>query len=158
MKTFNDYMLLAISRHGLRGQNALAREIGIKSSAMSHLNTGKALPAESTMIKLAELAGLPKEEALIDLNLWRSAKDPALQTVWLRLAKMISKCLIFIIFFDILCNTAHAESFTENQDTINTAAQYIKDYATKIKKVFAAFFQKIKSLFLKQKKCLLIFG
>ena len=75
MKNFSDYANIAINRHGLRGVNALARELQIKSSSMSRLNTGKSLPAESTMLKLAELAGLPKEEALIDLNLWRSAKN-----------------------------------------------------------------------------------
>lgn len=72
MKNFNDYTEKAIKRYGLAGQNALASEIGVNKSALSQMNTGKILPSEATMIKLAELAGLPKEEALIDLNLWRS--------------------------------------------------------------------------------------
>ena len=101
MKNFSDYMLLAINRHGLKGNNALARELGIKNSSMSALYTGKALPAESTMIKLAELAGLPKEEALIDLNLWRSAAQPEIQTVWIRLAKMIQKTNFLPLFIGL---------------------------------------------------------
>ena len=99
MKNFHDYLKLAINRQGLRGINALACELGIKSASMSRLNTGKSLPAESTMIKLAELAGLPKEEALIDLNLWRSERQPEIQNVWLRLSKMIKVSPAFLAAF-----------------------------------------------------------
>lgn len=98
MKNFSDYAKIAINRHGLRGNNALAKEIGVTSAGFSHFNTGKTLPAESTMIKLAELAGLPKEEALIDLNLWRSAAQPEIQNVWIRLAKMIQKTNFLPLF------------------------------------------------------------
>ena len=111
MKNFSDYANIAINRHGLRGVNALARELQIKSSSMSRLNTGKSLPAESTMIKLAELAGLPKEEALIDLNLWRSAKNPELQTIWTRIAKMI-RCAILAAFLAV--NPAQAKTIKNN--------------------------------------------
>ncbi len=89
MKNFNDYTEKAIKRYGLAGQNALASEIGVNKSALSQMNTGKILPSEATMIKLAELAGLPKEEALIDLNLWRSKNNPEVQKIWQRLSKMI---------------------------------------------------------------------
>lgn len=96
MKNFSDYAKIAINRHGLRGNNALAKMLCITSAGMSHLNTGKTLPTESTMIKLAELAGLPKEEALIDLNLWRSAKNPELKTVWTRIAKMMKYAFLAV--------------------------------------------------------------
>ena len=89
MKNFTDYAEKAIVRYNLTGYNNLAREIGITKASMSALRAGKTIPADSTMIKLAELAGLPKEEALIDLNLWRSKDKPELQKVWQRLAKMI---------------------------------------------------------------------
>lgn len=89
MKNFNDYAAKAINRYGLAGNNALARELGVNKSSISQMVTGKIYPAESTMIKLAELAGMPQEEALIDLNLWRSKDKPELQKVWQRLSKMI---------------------------------------------------------------------
>ena len=89
MKNFNDYMTLAIDRQKLASNNKLAKELGITSASISVLNQGKALPSEETMIKLAELAGLPKEEALIDLNLWRSKNNPEVQKIWQRLSKMI---------------------------------------------------------------------
>ena len=139
MKNFKDYASLAINRLGLRGNNALARELGIKPAPMSRLIAGKSLPAESTIIKLAELAGLPKEEALIDLNLWRSAKSPEIQTVWIRLSKMIAKC--FIIFAILGAqNKANVATF----DTSDTTQ--IKHYATII---FYSLFAKIKRLIAK---------
>ncbi len=82
-------MTLAIDRQKLASNNKLAKELGITSASISVLNQGKALPSEETMIKLAELAGLPKEEALIDLNLWRSKNNPEVQKIWQRLSKMI---------------------------------------------------------------------
>ncbi len=94
MKSFNDYTQKAIRRYGLAGQNALASEIGVNKSALSQMNTGKILPSEETMIKLAELAGMPKEEALIDLNLWRSKNNPELNKIWQRLSKMIGLSLL----------------------------------------------------------------
>lgn len=99
MKKFNDYMQLAIDRQKLKGNNHLARELGLTTGAISILHNGKSLPSEETMVKLAELAGLPKEEALIDLNLWRSKDKPEVQKIWQRLSKMIGCCAVFWLFF-----------------------------------------------------------
>ena len=126
MKNFHDYLTLAINRHGLRGNNALAREIGINSAAMSALYNGKSLPAESTMIKLAELAGLPKEEALIDLNLWRSERQPEIQNVWLRLSKMIKVSPAFLAAF-LSSGKVNAAGFEclENSSDFNEISIYL---------------------------------
>lgn len=102
MREFTDYAEAAIKRFGLSGYNNLARELGITKSTMSHFRSGKITPSEETFLKIVELAGLPKEEALIDLNLWRSKNKPELQKVWQRLSKMIVKiCLTGFICADI---------------------------------------------------------
>ena len=101
---FKDYTDKAITRFGLRGQNAVAREIGITTASMSNLMSGKILPSDETMLKLAELAGMPKEEALIDLNLWRSKNNPELNKVWQRLSKMIGLQIFFIAFSSLFTN------------------------------------------------------
>lgn len=118
MKSFDEYTTRAINRYGLRGQNALAREIGIAGATLSQFSSGKALPSEQTMIKLAELAGLPKEEALIDLNLWRSKDKPEVQKIWQRLAKMIGCAAGFLVLssFD-----ANACNFIINSPADDTA-------------------------------------
>jgi len=95
---FSDYTNKVIQRYGLRGQNAVARELGITTASMSKFMSGKIPPSEETMIKLAELAGMPKEEALIDLNLWRSKNDPKRHEIWLRISKMIGISLAFCLF------------------------------------------------------------
>ena len=95
---FNEYAEKAIVRYGLTGYNNLARELGMTKSSISMLRSGKNVPSEETMIKLAELAGLPKEEALIDLNLWRSKNDPKRHEIWLRISKMVGCLLLLIIW------------------------------------------------------------
>ena len=116
MKNFTDYAEKAINRYGLTGYNNLARELGLNKATLSFFRSGKALPSESTMIKLAELAGLPKEEALIDLNLWRSKDKPELQKVWQRLAKMIGA----ILFTLLIPNVSYAsETIVTPSDTID---------------------------------------
>ncbi len=94
---FNEYAEKAIVRYGLTGYNNLARELGMTKSSISMLRSGKNVPSEETMIKLAELAGLPKEEALIDLNLWRSKNDPKRHEIWLRISKLIG-CVLTCFF------------------------------------------------------------
>lgn len=120
MKNFKDYMSLAINRQGLKSNNSLARELNINNAAMSALYNGKSLPADSTMIKLAELAGLPKEDALIDLNLWRSQKNPEVQTVWLRMSKMIKK-LCLLLFFSRPADAAQSVDFVNQTGNFTTS-------------------------------------
>ena len=100
MRNFNDYAEKAIERFGLSGYNNLAREIGITKCVMSQFRHGKSTPSEETFLKIVELAGMPKEEALIDLNLWRSKNDPTRHEIWKRIAKMIGCAFIFSLFFN----------------------------------------------------------
>ena len=112
MKNFNCYAEKAIERHGLTGYNNLARELNMNKATLSFFRSGKALPSDDTMIKLAELAGLPKEEALIDLNLWRSKDKPEVQKIWLRLSKMIGCALTFLVFSSFAIKTCFADNKT----------------------------------------------
>ncbi len=97
MKNFNEYAEKAIKRYGLTGYNNLAREIGVTKCVMSNFRHGKLTPSDETFLKIVELAGLPKEEALIDLNLWRSKNNPELNKIWQRLAKMVGCLLTFSV-------------------------------------------------------------
>lgn len=99
---FADYTEKVINRYGLRGQNAVARELNITTASMSNFMSGKITPSDETMLKLAELAGMPKEAALIDLNLWRSKNDPSRHAVWQHIAKMIVPALFFALFINDL--------------------------------------------------------
>ena len=108
------YIETAIKNSNLKNRAELCRVLNIKQPSLFTLEKGKTLPSESTMIKLAELAGLPKEEALIDLNLWRSKDKPELQKVWQRLAKMIGA----ILFTLLIPNVSYAsETIVTPSDT-----------------------------------------
>lgn len=111
MRKFTDYAEKAISRYGLSGYNNLAREIGVTKCVMSQFRNEKATPSEETFLKIVELSGMPKEEALIDLNLWRSKDKPEVQKIWQRLSKMIG-CLLMVFGFSILAKSAQCQDFT----------------------------------------------
>lgn len=132
---FTDYAEKAINRYGLTGYNNLAREIGIKKSSMSALRAGKTCPTEENMIRLAELAGMPKEEALIDLNLWRSKDKPEVQKIWQRLSKMIG-CLLMVFGFSILAKSAQCQELTP--EFANTFQSINQHYATNLFEVNAS--------------------
>ena len=102
MNTLKDYTDKIVVRYNLRGQNAAAKEIGISGASLSMFLAGKALPSEETMLKIADLAGMPKEEALIDLNLWRSSNNPEVAKIWQRMAKMINPAMVVFAFINML--------------------------------------------------------
>lgn len=133
MRNFNDYAERAIKRYGLAGNNALARELGVNKSSISQMSAGKIYPAEATMIKLAELAGMPKEEALIDLNLWRSKDKPELQKIWQNLAKILG-CLILFLSIKVHTPLPSETTIISGNTTHN---------------IYYVYYQKIKSLFFK---------
>ncbi len=102
MNTLRDYTDKIIARHNLKSQNEAAKEIGIAGASLSQFLSGKILPSEDTMLKIADLAGMPKEEALIDLNLWRSANNPEVAKIWQRMAKMINPAMVVFAFINML--------------------------------------------------------
>ena len=117
MKKFNDYVMQALSNSSLKNRAELCRILGIKQSSLYTLEHGKTIPADTTMIKLADLAGMPKEEALIDLNLWRSKNDPTRHEIWKRIAKAFVKTAAVSAF---LINSANACNYEEkNIDNSN---------------------------------------
>ena len=136
MKKFADYTQAVITRYGLRGQNAVARELNITTASMSQFTTGKALPSEETMIKLAELAGMPKEEALIDLNLWRSKSNPEVQKIWQRLSKMIGCWLIILLGIAFRVNSCFVNTI-DSSDCTQKSIRVIY-YATNMCLLFGA--------------------
>ena len=111
----NDYIDEAMYRLKSQNYSDFSKEIGITRISLSRIYNGKQLPSEATMIRLAELAGMPKEEALIDLNLWRSKDKPELQKVWQRLAKMIG----IILFMLLIPGVSYAsETIVTPSDTL----------------------------------------
>lgn len=99
----NDYIATAIQRLHLDNQNRLAKELNVSSAFMANMKTGKKLPSEETILKLAELAGIEKEKALIDLNMWRAKDDADRLAVWQRISKMIGLYIIMSLSLFAKC-------------------------------------------------------
>lgn len=98
MRSFKDYVSEAQKKQNLHSNNKLALELGITSAAMSALYKGKSLPSDETMAKLAELAGIPEEEALVDLSIWRNADSPKTKEIWEKIRHIVlSLCLTMAV-------------------------------------------------------------
>ena len=110
------YIDEAMSRQKAKSYSELARLLGLNRAMISFMYSEKSLPSDETMIKLAELAGLPKEEALIDLNIWRAKDKPELQKLWIRLSKMIG---CFAAIFFILSVFAPSITYAYNDGIID---------------------------------------
>lgn len=88
MREFQDYVFEARKKQNIYSNNKLAARIGIAGSSLSVMMNKKTLPAEETIIKLAELAEIPPEEALLDLACWK-ANTPKTKELWDKLRKLV---------------------------------------------------------------------
>lgn len=120
MRTFQDYVSEAQQKNDIHSLSKLAQMIGISKNSMSVMYKKQTLPGEATILKLAELAGIPPEEALIDLQIWK-AKSPEAKSIWERMRNMIiSLCIaLFVITYN---HSAFAKNHlkTTSYSEINT--------------------------------------
>ena len=86
-----DYIELAMQKQGFKSYRELSRALGHKSNqSLVFLRKGFQNPSDETMIRLAELAGLSKEAAILRLNIWRS-KSPEARELYTALAERLAK-------------------------------------------------------------------
>jgi transcriptional regulator with XRE-family HTH domain len=78
--TLAEYMNAAIERQRLRSDRGLARAIDVEQAIVSRWRTGKALPTEPQMVKLAQLAEADEDRATLLLGLWRATEEPVRDT------------------------------------------------------------------------------
>ena len=116
---FDIYIKKAIKNQSLT-QNELAKKIGISNACMSKMKTAKILPSEETLLKVAALAGIPAEKALIDLNLWRSKDDAARLEVWQRISKIIKNIVPMLLILYTLYGADCILYSTENVYYVNS--------------------------------------
>jgi transcriptional regulator with XRE-family HTH domain len=72
MLILDHYLDAARSRQNLPSDRQLAIALGVTPGNISIYRHGKSWPSDNTMYRLAELAGVPVEVALLDLNCWRT--------------------------------------------------------------------------------------
>jgi transcriptional regulator with XRE-family HTH domain len=100
MRTIDMYCDEAIARNGFKSDSELARKLGFTSPAVSNFRTKRAWPSDEVMVKLAAFAGIPADEALLELAVWRT-HDTIAGEVYAKLLARIAQaaCLAFILLF-----------------------------------------------------------
>jgi hypothetical protein len=100
MRTIDIYCDEAIRINDLKSDAGLSRALNYKGNTVSNFRTKRTWPSEETMVKLANLAGIPAEEALLELAVWRT-HDTIAGEVYTRVLARIAHaaCLAFILLF-----------------------------------------------------------
>jgi plasmid maintenance system antidote protein VapI len=84
-----EYFKLVKRRLGIESDYALAKALGLQSSAVSKIQAGKHTMGEETALKVAEILNVHPALVLADLQAERE-KNPQIQAIWRGLAEKIS--------------------------------------------------------------------
>lgn len=87
----SDYIDEAKQAIGIPSDMKFGKHLGLSMSIMSAYRTGRAFPSDEIMADIAKYAGVPIEQALMDLNIARTAKNPAVQSVYENMAKLLKR-------------------------------------------------------------------
>lgn len=94
------YLDTARARAGLTSDRRLGDAIGVSKNSISQYRLGIATPHPAVMLRLAELAGVPGEVALLDRASWQ-ADDTRSRDVMARLRSLVAAataaCLLFVL-------------------------------------------------------------
>ena len=70
--TLSELLRSALDRVDGRSRRSLARRLGVHHETVRAYENGRALPTEETIMKLCAITGTSIEEALLNLNIWRT--------------------------------------------------------------------------------------
>lgn len=73
MRNYSFYIEEAKKKQGFKYNNQIENALGFKGSMMAIIQKGKGHLSEEKMLELADLAGVDKEIALLDLNMMRAS-------------------------------------------------------------------------------------
>lgn len=126
MLTIDDYMDAAKKRHGIPSDRQLAFRLGATAATSCQWRTKRNWPGESLMRKLAQLAGIDEELALLDLETWRSDEESGriFQRIRDRLVKLKEAAAAIFIGSTIGLSTlsaphhANAEQYMINSTSV----------------------------------------
>lgn len=116
MLTFADYIEKVKENQNIKSARQVGILLGMSATAITEFSKERAYPSQETVLKLANLAGVSPEQALIDFNLWKTKDKPNARKVWLKLSKMIG-CLILatIIYTGDTMANQHIELINASQ-------------------------------------------
>ena len=108
----------------------LAINLGIKPPTLAQYRIGKVFPSDHTMIRLADLAGVPREQAILDLAAMR-ADSPESKAVYEGLKKKLLVAALASVVLIAPASPAQAEissifsaQSSENAQKHSNSVQY----------------------------------
>lgn len=130
MLTFKDYVEKAKINQFVKSNNEIAQMLNINNSCITQFCKEKTFPSQETVLKLAALAGVKPEQALIDFNLWKTKDKPNAHRIWQKLAKMIqASSLILLVSSGLLVSICKANKYTPSSSELPVISRIY--YATK---------------------------
>ena len=94
--TVDEYMDTAKARCGINSDRALSLALNLRQAGTNEYRTRRAWPSDETMIRLADLAGADRDQALLDLNAWR-ATTAEVRSQYERIARLVKASAAVII-------------------------------------------------------------
>lgn len=128
MRTVHDYMDRAQARNPLlKSDRRLSLAVGKTETAASFWRTGRTWPSDETMIRLAVLAGVDPEEALIELNIWR-AQSPETRDWYSRIAEKVRSSLAQVLVFGVTSALVAVSSPAQGEQTPHESTLHFPPY------------------------------
>ncbi|MHC8493648.1 hypothetical protein ACTU44_13175 [Thalassospira sp. SM2505] len=125
MRTIDEYLDAAVDNLQLRSDRALSVKLGLSPGSVNHFRMKKAWPSDTTMIKIAELAGEDASEALLSLNIWRNM-DGAAAPLYSRILDKLKVAAMLCIAMTFIALSVAALPGYETADIVAWgASQYV---------------------------------
>lgn len=119
MFTFEEYIEKAKQNMNCKSVRELSEIIQIKPSSITEFSKGRAYPSQETMLRIARLAGIRDEQALIDFNLWKTKDKPNAYKVWKEIAKKIQFLSVILVLSSMTINNYYLNCNYSTKHTYN---------------------------------------
>lgn len=96
MTSVDEYLDHAKTATRAKSDRELSKLLGVVPGTVSQIRTKRIWPSDDLMVRIAQAANLDPEQALVDLNIWRTS-GPA-RSIYERLAKALAAAAIAGLF------------------------------------------------------------
>lgn len=117
MRSLDDYINVAVIRNNFSSKREFCKALGLSPNATTTYKNGT-LPSEVTMEKIAMLAGIDKETAILELGYWRTAGTAAQKTYASLLQKIGQVTAALLIMLGSLVAPQSAEAMNKSETLI----------------------------------------
>lgn len=122
MRKINDYLDAAIERQELGSYRQLARKLEVSNTAVMFWHSEKSLPSPEAMVKLARLAGIDEQVALLELAFMSAPAEGEARGVLEKLIKRLAAFFPATLFGLALFHPEHAQAAVSIGKTVASSA------------------------------------